>query len=103
MVTCKETKCLKRVNLDADGYCQIHRVEAINADEVINKCGKCENNVPDDSNTKALCCDADDCKVWYHLECTKISVPMYELINNASKEDLMGSAGCVLNAEKMTL
>ena len=87
MVTCKERKCLKRSNLDMNGYCPSHARNDAEEPEVAVKCGTCELDVPEDADTKALCCDSDDCKVWYHLNCTNISESLYELMNENSNED----------------
>ena len=43
--------------------------------------------VNNDNASKALQCDADKCKVWYHLECTKISEALYDLINENAKDN----------------
>ena len=86
MVTCKKRECRKRSNLDADGYCVDHGNN--NPDEPdCEKCGQCNADVPDNAETKAICCDAEDCKVWYHLDCTNISEALYELMNGKNDED----------------
>ena len=92
MVTCKVRKCMKRKNLNDAGYCQDHvdNTQENNEANVPCKCGECKLDVSDDEGTKALCCDSRDCKVWYHLECTKMSEQLYELISEASKNQDSG-------------
>ena len=92
MVTCKVQKCLKRTNLNDAGFCQDHANSSHESVETQSacKCGGCNLDVPDDSDTKALCCDTHDCKVWYHLECTNVSEQLYELMNEASKDQDSG-------------
>ena len=91
MVTCKERKCLKRKHLNEAGYCQDHaEIQESNETQAPCKCGQCKLDVPDDEDTKALCCDSHDCKVWYHLDCTNISEQLYELFSEASKNQDSG-------------
>ena len=83
--TCKQPLCRKRANIDEAGNCPEHN----NSDEISAAgdevhCGKCKEIVPNDSSTKALCCDSDECRVWFHLNCTKA---LYVLINDNSEHD----------------
>ena len=81
MVTCKKRECIKRLNLDADGFCADHGNND-NSDVTTNtkQCGQRKGNVPDDSETKAICCDVEDCNLWYHLDCINITEALYELM-----------------------
>ena len=87
MVTCNELRCRRRKNLDANGYCPQHST-AEAAPETVHscKCGGCDKAVGNEPETKGLLCDSENCKVWYHLECTKISEQLYELMNASSKD-----------------
>ena len=89
MVTCKERQCRKWAHLDSDGYCPIHAKNSAHSNEnEVSKCGACNDIVSNESDAKALQCDVGSCKVWYHLECTKISEPLYDLMNeNGINED----------------
>ena len=83
MVTCNELRCKRRKYLDANGYCSQHST----AETVHScKCGGCDKAVGNEPETKGLLCDSENCKVWYHLECTKISEQLYELMNASSKD-----------------
>ena len=88
MVTCAIRSCRVRLNL-VDGYCVTHA--RTNHDEVDTAqclCGQCKELVPEDSSTKAIMCNAEKCKVWYHLSCTNLNEALYELINSASNDDV---------------
>ena len=89
MVTCKEGLCRKYANLDEDGYCPTHTRTTDLAEEENCKCGVCNELVGNNSDSKALQCDAEKCKVWYHLCCTKISEALYDLmnVNSADNDD----------------
>lgn len=49
------------------------------------KCGKCCKPVFNHHN--ALCCDNSDCKRWFHLKCTKVSLEKYKQFSNGSITD----------------
>ena len=88
MVTCKNGLCRKWANLDADGYCPTHtRSPDDSVEEEQNKCGDCNELVENGDEIKALQCDAEKCKLWYHLRCTKISEALYDLMNANSKDN----------------
>ena len=82
MVTCAEQYCRVRTNLDEQGYCTKH-VKDDSTDDC--KCGKCQK--PMESDAKALMCEAENCKSWFHLQCTNVTESLYEIINECSKAD----------------
>ena len=86
MVTCCLKKCRKRTNLDEDGYCPDH--SSLNTQS--ENCGKCGQDVPNDSSSKALQCESESCKVWFHLHCTAIPESLYDLINDVSEDEDAG-------------
>ena len=81
MVTCCLKSCRKRTNLDNDGYCPDHSQS--NTD-VMSNCGECKQAVSNERSSKAMQCEIEKCKVWFHLSCTNISEDLYDLINEAS-------------------
>ena len=88
MVTCKKRECKKRSNLDADGFCADHRNND-NSEETTDtpQCGQCKEDVPDNSETKAICCDVEDCKLWYHLDCINMTEALYELLMTGDEDN----------------
>ena len=86
MVTCCVRQCLKRANLDAEGYCPDHTRDNTEAEEVVTNCGACNSVVQNDESSQALQCEAEQCKVWYHLTYTSISAELYELMNASSAD-----------------
>ena len=86
MVTCCLKKCRKRTNLDTDGYCPDHTLN--NAES--ENCGKCGQAVPNDQSSKALQCENEKCKVWFHLSCTSIPDELYDMINDVSEDEDAG-------------
>ncbi len=63
---------------------ELHRVQNNPSQYICNfcqnfKCGKCNKAVHRTVN--ALQCEADTCGTWFHLKCTKISLPQYNEFN----------------------
>ena len=85
MVTCCVQQCRKRANLDSDGYCPDHARSS--TEDIVINCGKCNLAVSDDISAKALQCDSEQCKVWFHLSCTNISIELYNLMNESGKNE----------------
>ena len=86
MVTCCLKNCRKRNNLDEDGYCPEHS----SARNESGKCGKCNLDVSNDQSSKALQCESEKCKVWFHLQCTVIPEALYDMMNEVSEDDDAG-------------
>lgn len=53
-------------------------------------CGKCNKEVKEE--TKAVECD--NCALWYHLQCTKVSARLYEEINEGNGESVWHCDTC---------
>ena len=74
MVTCNHLSCRRRKDLDEDGFCPQHTTQEVAAETDVHscKCGGCNETVQSNPDTKRLLCDSENCKAWYHLNCTSI-------------------------------
>ena len=90
MAKCAQRYCRARTILDADGFCAKHpqsTTDDQDEQEEVN-CDHCHyNGIPEDS--QAIMCEAESCKLWFHLTCTNISDALYNAMSECSKtEDL---------------
>ena len=96
MVNCKSTHCLKRKDLDPDGFCPTCVVQIAKKKALMDwPCGVCTKSVS--VGEMAMCCDS--CAVWSHITCIGMSVEAYEILTSGNN----GLTGIIIIIYKLTI